>query len=83
MDAWFGSLYLRLAGQCECKDSRDRLYSFVSIYPGDVALYIQPDYAPIKTFAEVMGDLAIAHIKAALTLDWILLAVDISPSVDP
>ena len=71
MDAWFGSLYLRLAGQCECKNSRDRVYSSVSIYPGDVALYIQPDYAPIKTFAQVMGDLAIAHIKATSKLDMV------------
>jgi hypothetical protein len=83
MDAWFGSLYLRLASQANCKDSRDRVYGFMSIYPGDVAKFIQPDYAPNKTLAQVMGDLAIAHIKATSTLDWILVATDLSPSVDP
>ena len=82
MDAWFGSLYLRLASQTNCKDSRDRVYGFMSIYPGNVAKFIQPDYAPSKTLAQVMGDLAIAHIKATSTLDWILVAIDVSPSVD-
>jgi hypothetical protein len=83
LDAWFGSLYLRLASQCSCKDPRDRVYGFMSMYPGDIACHIQPDYAPAKTLQQVMGDLAIAHIKASLTLDWVLLATDISPIVDP
>ena len=83
MDAPFGSLYLRLASQTNCKDSRDRVYGFMSIYPGNVAKFIELDYAPNKTLAQVMGDLAIAHIKATSTLDWILFATDISPSVDP
>lgn len=82
-EAWFGSLYLRLASQANCKDARDRVYGFMSIYPGDIARFIQPEYAPEKTLAQVMGDLAIAHIKATSTLDWVLLATDIYPSVDP
>lgn len=81
-EIWFGSLYQRLASQANCKDSRDRVYGFMSIYPGDVAKFIQPDYAPEKTLAQVMGDLAIAYIKATATLDWILFATDIYPSVD-
>jgi hypothetical protein len=83
MDGWFGSLYLRLASQSNCKDTRDRVYGFMSIYPGNVGNFIKPDYAPTKTTAQVMGDLAMAHIKATSTLDWMILATDLAPSVDP
>lgn len=83
MDAWFGSLYLRLASQRDCKDTRDRVYGFMSIYPGNVASFIQPNYAPTKTAAQVMSDLAIAHIKTTSTLDWMILTTDLAPSVDP
>ncbi|OAL54990.1 hypothetical protein IQ07DRAFT_640448 [Pyrenochaeta sp. DS3sAY3a] len=64
-------------------DARDRVYGFMSIYPGDIARIIQPEYAPEKSLAQVMGDLAIANIKVTSTLDWVFLATDIYPSLDP
>jgi hypothetical protein len=78
MNTWWGSLYLRLASHCNCKDSRDRVYGFMSIFPGDVAKFIDPNYAPTKTVMQVMADLAVAHIKATSSLDWILYATDLS-----
>jgi len=83
MSAWFGSLYFRLACRSNCRDPRDRVYSFLSLLPSSVANLIRPDYTPSKTLAQVMSDLAIAHIKATNSLEWLLYAIDLTPSVDP
>ncbi|KAF2252795.1 hypothetical protein BU26DRAFT_560147 [Trematosphaeria pertusa] len=82
MSWWFPSLILRLASMTHCKDSRDRIYGLMNLFPGDLATAIKPDYSPSTSPAMVMAEFVIAHIKATSTLHMLLFVGDISPGVD-
>lgn len=81
-EQFFGSLFLRLASACQCKDPRDRVYGMMSIFPDEVSAAIVPEYAETKTTAQVMADLSMSLIRDTSKLDWMLLANDISPIID-
>lgn len=78
----FLTMYHNLASASACRDPRDRVYAFMSLFPEGVAARIKPDYGPSKTTAMVMADFAMAHIQTTMTLFMLQMVSDISPAVD-
>jgi hypothetical protein len=79
---WFGSLFLRLASMSQCKDSRDRIYGLMNLFPGDLASKLKPEYDVSNTTSMVMAEFVMVHIEETGSLSRLQIATDISPTID-